>query len=90
MTLRVGTRLGAVLRVSLCVLFSACASIMTHSLFALQAAPGWDPVTGLGTPDFGKLKTILSQNNLPLPATLGGLLTPLQVLLKIMVTIKLL
>jgi len=31
-------------------------------------------VTGLGTPDFGKLKTIVLNNNLPLPSTLGGLL----------------
>jgi hypothetical protein len=31
-------------------------------------------VTGLGTPDFGKLKKILSTFSPPAPASLGGLL----------------
>jgi len=53
-----------------------------------SAVPGWDPVTGLGTPNFGKLKTILSQNNLPAPDTLGGLLTPLEALLSLVASIS--
>jgi tripeptidyl-peptidase-1 len=64
-----------------------------HNSFSFglgQAAPGWDPVTGLGTPDFGKLKNILTKNILPPPTTLGGLLTLLQVLLGITVNLKLL
>ncbi|KAI0252049.1 tripeptidyl peptidase A [Lactifluus subvellereus] len=42
-----------------------------------NATKGWDPVTGLGTPDFGKLKDILSTFNPPAPSSgglLGGLL----------------
>jgi len=39
-----------------------------------NAAPGWDPVTGLGTPNFGKLKDILSSYNPPVPTLLNGLL----------------
>ena len=26
-----------------------------------QAVPGWDPVTGLGTPDFGRLRELMPQ-----------------------------
>jgi tripeptidyl-peptidase-1 len=55
-----------------------------------SAVKGWDPVTGLGTPDFGKLKTILSQAILPLPDTLGGLLSALAVLLGLPINIQLL
>ena len=59
---------------------------MTYSLFG-QAAKGWDPVTGLGTPDFGKLKSIISQNNLPPPSTLGGLLSTLLSVLGLPITL---
>jgi hypothetical protein len=38
-----------------------------------QATTGWDPVTGLGTPDFGKLKDILVPYNPPLPTLLSSL-----------------
>jgi len=55
-----------------------------------NASQGWDPVTGLGTPDFGKLRTIISQNILPLPSTLGGLLSALAVLLGLQINIQLL
>ncbi|KAI9457302.1 subtilisin-like protein [Russula earlei] len=37
-----------------------------------NASKGWDPVTGLGTPDFSKLKNILSSWTPPAPTLLGG------------------
>jgi len=39
-----------------------------------NASAGWDPVTGLGTPNFGKLKDILNSYEPPVPTLLGGLL----------------
>lgn len=55
-----------------------------------NASQGWDPVTGLGTPDFGKLKDILSRNGLPLPSSLGGLLSNARgLLLDILISLKL-
>ena len=47
-------------------------------------------MTGLGTPDFGKLKTILSKAILPLPSTLGGLLSTLAALLGLSINVNLL
>ncbi|KAH9055580.1 tripeptidyl peptidase A [Lactarius vividus] len=55
-----------------------------------NALQGWDPVTGLGTPDFGKLKAILSRNYLPPPSSLGGLLVNvLSFLLDISISLQL-
>ena len=51
---------------------------LTLSIFG-QAAPGWDPVTGLGTPDFGKMKAYLSQNKSLLGSLLGGLFGALDI-----------
>jgi hypothetical protein len=60
-------------------------------LYCGQATTGWDPVTGLGTPDFGLLKNILTTYNPPLPALLGSLVGALLNLkLQLLVNLKLL
>ncbi len=52
---------------------------------------GWDPVTGLGTPNFAALKDILTPYNPPLPALLGSLIGALLNLkLSLFVSLKLL
>lgn len=48
-----------------------CWHILDFLVF-VQATQGWDPVTGLGTPNFLKLKNIFL--NFPLGGLLGGLL----------------
>lgn len=44
--------------------FNVSAWIMTRNVMSMlictQATVGWDPVTGLGTPNFGKLKDIVT------------------------------
>lgn len=45
--------------VSCLTLFLALAHV------CVQATKGWDPVTGLGTPNFGKLKDIVTGHHIP-------------------------
>lgn len=56
-----------------------------------SATTGWDPVTGLGTPNFAALKNILVPYSPPVPKLLGGLVGALLNLqLSLSVSLKLL
>lgn len=45
-----------------CTESACCPSDGATNMFGYEAAKGWDPVTGLGTPNYGKLQSWLDSN----------------------------
>jgi tripeptidyl-peptidase-1 len=45
-----------------CTESGCCPGDGNTNMFGYEAAKGWDPVTGLGTPNYGKMEAWLDSN----------------------------